>query len=233
MANALKIISVLVSYPTTDLLEAGPQLHAALDADGMIGEGEKILLGALIDDLCAHDIYDAEERYVLLFDRTRSLSLHLFEHVHGESRDRGQAMVDLTTMYEAQGFGIDAKELPDYLPLFLEYLSTQSPEEVHNLLGQTLHIISAIRVRLQKRESIYANAFLTLEAIAGAKADAGAVAEILKAPEDDPNDLQALDKIWEEEAVTFGASAGSSSCGLERLRTRVRAADRSVQQQNH
>ncbi|MEJ2459788.1 MAG: hypothetical protein P8Y58_17260 [Novosphingobium sp.] len=53
------------------------------------------LTGALIDDLVTRDLYDAQERYVLLFDRTRKLSLHLFEHVHGESRDRGQAMVDL------------------------------------------------------------------------------------------------------------------------------------------
>ena len=104
---------------------------------------------------------------VLLFDRTRSLSLHMFEHVHGESRDRGQAMVDLGQMYERQGFEIDPGEMPDFLPLFLEYLSTQSDAEVHELLGQTLHIVANLRTRLQKRDSIYANAMLALEAIAG------------------------------------------------------------------
>jgi len=226
MANALKITSVLLSYPTRELLDAAPELHAALEADGSIGKQQKAWLGALIDDLAAHDIYDAQERYVLLFDRTRTLSLHLFEHVHGESRDRGQAMVDLAAMYEAQGLQIDASELPDYLPLFLEYLSTQSDEEVRNLLGQTLHILSALRARLQKRESIYGAAFLALEAMAGGKPDAKALADILKAPEDDPNDLAALDAIWEEEAVTFGAGAGNSACGPDRLRTRIRAAER-------
>ncbi len=114
MTNALKITSLLLSYPTQELLDAGPELHAALETDTVIGKKEKAWLGALIDDLCALDLYDAEERYVLLFDRTRTLSLHLFEHVHGESRDRGQAMVDLATMYEAQGFDIDASALPDY-----------------------------------------------------------------------------------------------------------------------
>ena len=228
MANGLKIISALLSYPTRELIEAGPELRAALAADIMTGSEEKLRLGALIDDLAGLDIYDAQERYVLLFDRTRSLSLHMFEHVHGESRDRGQAMVDLAAMYEAQGFEVDAKELPDYLPLFLEYLSTQPAAAVHSLLGQTLHIISAVRQRLEKRKTIYANAFLALESIAGSRPDAKAVAEILKNPEDDPDDLEALDKIWEDEVVTFGGGAGNDSCGLDRFRTQMRAASRSA-----
>jgi nitrate reductase molybdenum cofactor assembly chaperone NarJ/NarW len=226
MANALKIISALLSYPGNDLVAAGPDLHKALAADTMTGPAEKAALGALIDDICARDIYEAQERYVLLFDRTRALSLHLFEHVHGESRDRGQAMVDLAVMYESQGFEIDAAELPDYLPLFLEYLSTQSQTEVNNLLGQTAHILAAIARRLAKRDSIYVNAFVALEAITVDAPDAEAVAEILKAPEDDPTDLEALDKIWHEEAVTFGADTNAAACGPDRLRTRIRAANR-------
>lgn len=226
MANALKIISALLSYPTDELLAAGEELHAALAADTMTGRREKAWLGALIDDLSGRDLFDAQERYVLLFDRTRTLSLHLFEHVHGESRDRGQAMVDLAQMYEAQGFDIDALELPDYLPLFLEYLSTQSAEEVHNLLTQTLHITAALRERLQKRDSIYANAFLALEAIAGTRPNAEAVAGLLAEADHDPNDLEALDKIWEDEVVTFGGNAGEGACGPDRLRTQIRAARR-------
>ena len=226
MANALKIISLLLSYPTTDLLTAGPELHEALANDWMTGPREKAWLAALIDDLSGRDIYDAEERYVLLFDRTRTLSLHLFEHVHGESRDRGQAMVDLALMYERQGFDIGASELPDFLPLFLEYLSTQSAEEVHNLLAQTQHILVALRERLQKRTSIYANAILALESIAASEVDTDAVAEILKAPEVDPSDLAARDATWEEEAVMFGGGTESSACGPDRLRTQIRAGRR-------
>jgi nitrate reductase delta subunit len=94
------------------------------------------------------------------------------------------------------------------------------------LLGQTLHIVSALRERLKTRGSIYAGAFLALEVIAGGKADRDAVAEILKVPEDDPDDLEALDAIWEEEAVTFAAGAGTGDCGPDRLRRQLRAADR-------
>ncbi len=226
MQNTLKVISVLLSYPSADLIGAARELHAALDADDQTSKTAKTLVRALIDDITSHDIYDAQERYVLLFDRTRTNSLHLFEHVHGESRDRGQAMVDLAVMYEAQGFEIDAKELPDYIPMFLEYLSTQSQEEINNLLNETLHIMAAIRERLQKRKSIYTNAFLALENMAGTSPDAKAVAEILQEPEDDPNDLKALDEIWEEEAVTFGAGQGNDACGPDRLRTQIRAHNR-------
>ncbi len=226
MNICLKIISLLLSYPTQELLDAAPDLKAALADDTLTGEREKTLLGALIDDIAGLDLYDAQERYVFLFDRTRSLSLHLFEHVHGESRDRGQAMVDLMTMYENAGFAIGAKELPDYLPMFLEFLSTRSEQEARELLGQTVHIVSALRERLRKRKSIYINAFRVLEAIARGKADPAVVAEILREPDDNPDDLEALDRIWEEEVVTFGGGAGNNACGVDRIRTQIRAAQR-------
>lgn len=226
MHVSLKVISLLLSYPTEELQAAAPELKTALAADTLTGEREKALLARLADDIAGLDLYNAQERYVFLFDRTRSLSLHLFEHVHGESRDRGQAMVDLMAMYEAQGFEIGAKELPDYIPLFLEYLSMQSEEEARALLGQTAHIFTALRERLRKRKSVYASAFRVLEAIARGKADPAAVEAILNEPDDDPADLEALDKVWEEEAVTFGGGAGANPCGADRIRTQIRAAQR-------
>jgi len=226
MNISLKIISLLLSYPTEELQKAVPELKSALEADTLTGAREKALLAKLADDIAGLDFYDAEERYVFLFDRTRSLSLHLFEHVHGESRDRGQAMVDLMAMYEAHGFRISAKELPDYLPLFLEFLSAVPEEQACELLGQTVHIISALRERLRKRKSIYGNAFRVLEAMARGKADPALLAEILSEEDDDPNDLEALDKIWEEEAVTFGGGPGNNPCGVDRIRTQIRAGQR-------
>lgn len=226
MHKALKIISLLLSYPSAELLAGAPELKAALDGDDMIAREVKLLLGRLIDDLADQDLYDAQERYVYLFDRSRSLSLHLFEHVHGESRDRGQAMVDLMTMYEDSGFVIDAKELPDYLPLFLEFLSTRSVEEVNDLLAQTAHITAALGERLKKRDSIYANAFSALRLLSSAKPDQKLLKQLLEGAEDDPNDLAALDRIWEDEAVTFGGNSGDNSCGPDRLRTQMRAAAR-------
>ncbi|WP_416799412.1 nitrate reductase molybdenum cofactor assembly chaperone [Ciceribacter azotifigens] len=226
MHKALKIISLLLSYPSEELLAGAPELKAALNGDDTIGREVKLLLGRLIDDLAGQDLYDAQERYVYLFDRSRSLSLHLFEHVHGESRDRGQAMVDLMTMYEDSGFVIDAKELPDYLPLFLEFLSTRSVEEVDDLLAQTAHITAALGERLKKRQSVYADAFLALRLLSKTTPDQKLLKELLDGAEDDPNDLSALDRIWEDEAVTFGGNSGDNSCGPDRLRTQMRAAAR-------
>lgn len=225
MNIALKITSLLLSYPEKELLDELPELKAAL-ASSAVPEAVAVALGRLIDDLAGRDLYEAQERYVHLFDRTRALSLHLFEHIHGESRDRGQAMVDLMALYEAGGFEIDAKELPDYLPLFLEFLSTRPRAEAEDLLGQTAHITEAIGERLKKRESVYASAFAALSLLSLAEADQKLLKELMAAPEDDPDDLKALDSIWEEETVTFGGNAGDGACGPDRLRTRMRAAER-------
>ncbi len=226
MNTTLKVLSLLLTYPTGELLEALPELKTALEAEAALGDRELQLVTRLIDDIGRLDLYDAQERYVFQFDRTRTLSLHLFEHVHGESRDRGQAMVDLMGMYEADGFEIDAKELPDFLPMFLEYLSNKPAAEARELLGQTAHIITVLKQRLRKPESVYVNAFVALECIARGKPDAKLVRELLAVPEDDPNDLEALDRIWEEEAVTFGGNAGEGACGPDRIQRQMRAYQR-------
>lgn len=224
METALKVISLLLSYPTDEFKAAVPELVAAVEGSDLAGK-HKAALARLAEDIAGLDIYDAQERYVLLFDRTRSLSLHLFEHVHGESRDRGQAMVDLLEMYQNDGFEVEAKELPDYLPMFLEFLSTKTRDEAVELLGQTSHILSALQERLEKRQSIYAEAFDVLKSIT-CKPAASRVQELLETPDDDPEDLEALDRIWEEEAVRFGGNAGEGTCGPDRLQRQVRAAHR-------
>jgi len=226
MQTALKIISLLLCYPTQELQAAAPELKQALEDEATLDERDRARLCRLADDIAARDLYEVQERYVFLFDRTRSLSLHLFEHVHGESRDRGQAMVDLLSMYEADGLSLDARELPDYLPLFLEYLSLKPPTEAADLLAQTGHILTALKQRLKKRKSVYINAFCVLEALATGKPDARLVRDLVETPEDDPSDLEALDRIWHEEAVTFGGNAGENACGPDRLRMQMRAAAR-------
>ncbi len=226
MNTTLKIVSLLLSYPTQQLQVEAPELKKAILAACGTTQKQARQLCELIDDIALAEIFDVQERYVLLFDRTRSLSLHLFEHVHGESRDRGQAMVDLMAMYAEQGLVIDQKELPDYLPLFLEFLSTRPPSEAQELLGQTKHIIVTLKEKLIKRQSVYANAFVVLEAMASGTVNQSLVEDILGVPEDDPGDLEALDRIWEEEVVSFGGGAGENACGPDRLRTQMRAAAR-------
>jgi len=210
MAQTLKVLSILLDYPTREVQEAAPDLRRIVEDEGLVPSRLRPGLARLIDDLATRDLFDAQERYVMLFDRTRSLSLYLFEHIHGESRDRGQAMVDLMELYEQHGLSIGAKELPDYLPLFLEFLSTLPIDQAGDLLAEPMHILEALAERHRKRKSAYAVVFRVLVDLAAGKADPDAVAALLEDPEDDPNDLEALDRIWEEEAVTFGPGAGGA-----------------------
>lgn len=229
MPAIFKVLSVLLTYPDEDVRAAGAELRAALERDRLIDAATRRGLIELVDDLCDGDLMGAQERYVFLFDRTRSLSLHLFEHIHGESRDRGQAMVDLKAMYEDRGLALAANELPDFLPLFLEFLSTLPLTEAQSILAQPLHIVVAIGERLRKRGSIYASAFAALQALADAKPKTEDLEELRRAPDDDPNDLAALDRAWEDAPVTFGGgTTGDSACVTERLQTKLRAAIRSA-----
>ena len=148
MRKTLKVLSALLTYPTAELQAAVPEMRAALDAENRLPQKNRHRIDRILEELANGDLFDLQERYVLLFDRTRSLSLHLFEHVHGESRDRGQAMVDLKALYERHGLFMSSSELPDHLPLFLEFLSAIPGAEACELLGDTGHVLEAIRQRL-------------------------------------------------------------------------------------
>ena len=209
MTRTLKALSALLSYPSAQLQQAVPELAAAIDAEALLATAFRRPLTRLLDEIATGDLYDLQERYVLLFDRTRSLSLHLFEHVHGESRDRGQAMIDLKALYENAGLEIDAAELPDFVPLFLEFLSTRPRSEAFGLLGQPAHIFTALAERLRKRQSAYEAAFRALTALAAAKPEGDDVSALLAEPDPDASDLAALDAAWEDEPVSFGPNAGN------------------------
>ncbi|WP_298910545.1 nitrate reductase molybdenum cofactor assembly chaperone [uncultured Aliiroseovarius sp.] len=204
MDRSLKAISLVLSYPTRELQQAMPEIGAVLASDSRLTAAARRDLRPLVDALGTQDIYDLEEQYVLLFDRSRTLSLNLFEHVHGESRDRGGAMVSLVEMYREAGFDPVSSELPDHLPVLLEFLSTRPYAEVQDTLADAAHILEALSERLVRRESPYAAVFAALLQLSGVEADKEAVAELLEQPEVDPNDLEALDEIWEESEVRFG-----------------------------
>jgi nitrate reductase delta subunit len=204
MDRSLKALSLLLSYPTRELQQAMPEIGAVLASDTRLTAAARRDLRPLIEALRDLDIYELEEQFVMLFDRSRTLSLNLFEHVHGESRDRGGAMVSLLETYREGGFDPVTSELPDHLPVLLEFLSTRPFVETQETLADAAHIFAALQERLQRRESAYAAVFAALLQIAGVVADAEAVAELLEQPETDPEDLEALDEVWEESEVRFG-----------------------------
>jgi nitrate reductase delta subunit len=222
MNLTFKALSALLTYPTADIQKVSPAIGSVLAADKLIPGRIRSDLKKLIDEFATGDLYDLQERYVLLFDRTRSLSLHLFEHVHGESRDRGQAMIDLKTQYEQAGLFMSAAELPDFLPLFLEYLATRPLREACETLGQPAHIFAALAERLRKRQSPYEAVFRALVALSTAKPKDEEVSALLQLPDPDATDLAALDAAWEDEPVNFGPGSGDGC--KDGLIARVRGA---------
>jgi len=207
MIKALKALSALLTYPSAELQHAAGEISEAIENEPALSAAVRDQLHRLLTELASDDLYDLQERYVLLFDHTRSLSLHLFEHVHGESRDRGQAMVDLKAQYEKAGLAQDSTELPDFLPLFLEYVSTLPATEARDTMSQPAHIFAAMAGRLRKRRSSYEGIFRALVALAAAKPKEMEVSALLALPDPDANDFTALDVAWEDDEVRFGPGA--------------------------
>lgn len=209
----LKVISLLLDYPDEALVEGREELEQAIIQAREISPQQRGALFELLELICSNDLMDGQEHYGALFGRGRSLSLLLFEHVHGESRDRGQAMVDMLAQYEAAGFVLGIKELPDYLPLYLEFLSTREDIEAREGLADVAHLLALLAARLEERESVYASCFRALLQIAGAEpqqAVAGLREQVTREPRDDS--LEALDKVWEEEAVDFLKAEQQDRC---------------------
>ncbi|MCC2615069.1 nitrate reductase molybdenum cofactor assembly chaperone [Aestuariibacter halophilus] len=210
--DILKIISRLMDYPTPTLFDHRDQILDMIEADTLLPEIEKRQLLSFATRRLTGELLDWQADYDGLFERGRSLSLLIYEHLHGESRDRGQAMVNLLAQYRAAGLDISVKELPDYLPLFLEFLSTQGAENAKGWLQDIAPVLAVLCVRLQKRDSDYEALFSALLRVSSADIDLEQVREQIKDEQRDDTQ-KALDKVWEEEAVTFGADAQNSGCG--------------------
>jgi nitrate reductase delta subunit len=164
-----RILSALLLYPEPELVAALPELEAGLkDSPRMLA-----ILRPLFDHLGREPLIELQQTYVQTFDRTPSHSLHLFEHIHGESRDRGQAMVDLMEEYKKHGLEMTPDELPDYVPLFLEFLSQLDTEDAAGrLLGDAVHVLAHIGRKLAANASVYAPVFAVLEALSPVPAEA-------------------------------------------------------------
>ncbi|WP_330982702.1 MULTISPECIES: nitrate reductase molybdenum cofactor assembly chaperone [Enterobacterales] len=209
----LMIISRLLEYPDAALWQHQQEVHDALADSDVLEMEEAQKLCVFLRDLTQQDLLDVQAAYSELFDRGRATSLLLFEHVHGESRDRGQAMVDLMAQYAQHGLELDSRELPDHLPLYLEYLAQLPREEALGGLQDVAPILALLSARLQQRESRYAVLFDVLLKLASTEIDGVKVAEKIadEARDDTP---QALDAVWEEEQVKFFADQGCADSDI-------------------
>jgi len=196
MSRSLRVLAALLAYPDAQLRTHLGEMRELLEGESAISPSRRAEIQALMDTLRRADPLETESAYVELFDRGRATSLHLFEHVHGDSRERGPAMIDLGQTYEKAGLLLAPDELPDFLPVVLEFVSTQPPREARAFLAEIVHILNALFGALRKRESAYASAVGALIELAGETAQA------IEPPAD-----EALDDSWAEPPVFDGCSA--------------------------
>lgn len=236
----LKVLSLLIDYPCPELF-LGDTLADCTEivaTSSLISPKVRAQIIDLIEDLIDTGCLDAQARYDGLFERGRSLSLWLFEHVHGESRDRGQAMVDLISQYQEAGFEISIKELPDYLPLYLEFLAYQATVldddiQIRMEIADISNIVALLAARLAQRGSNYQGCFNALLQIAGKPLEAIEPYQEKISKEKRDDTFEAIDKEWEEEVVDFMDAQQEARCPSQTSPSQTSHSQTSSQTQAH
>ncbi len=223
MKLTLRALALLLGYPSAELKTHAGEIREALFEEGALPAPARRALEPLLAALETEDLLDLQAAYSELFDRSRSLSLHLFEHVHGESRERGQAMIDLAGQYMDAGCLLDSGELPDFIPVFVEYASCLPEAEARETLAEPGHVFAALEERLRERGSAYAGVLAALVVLGGGRLDREALAELQQnAPSEDP---ARVDAEWEEAPVTFTQHDMGGPTGMT---ARLRAAGKAM-----
>lgn len=216
--RTLRVLARLLVYPDADLKRAVAECRAALAAEAALAAKSRSALDPLLASIETGDLLELQEAYVSTFDLGRGHSLHLFEHVYGDSRERGQAMVALAERYGAAGLNMGGGEFPDFLPLVLEYASVAPAAEARALLEEIAHVVDAVGARLERRGSPYAAVFQAVGALAGRRLHS--TADLVSFDDDDSP--EARDRAWAEAAVTFGPeNAPEDQGGCERTAAMV------------
>lgn len=204
MLKTYKILSLLLSYPSNDLQQFLVEVGAELEAEKLLCPEKIEAIEKFTSQFSKMDLIDWQANYVQLFDNSRSASLHLFEHIKGDSKDRGQAMVDMLDFYTENGMQLSANELPDYIPVFLEFLSTLKVEEAAELLAEPVHIIQRIFLALDEKKNPYRHVLSAIVSLSGRLPDENVIKAVIK--NEKPLDL---DAEYEDAPIEFG---GDNSC---------------------
>lgn len=199
MVKTYKVLSLLLSYPKDELQQFLPQVDTVLREESLLPEDKIEGLAEFCNRFSPLGLTSWQEEYVQLFDYSRSVSLHIFEHIKGDSRDRGQAMVNLMEFYKERGMHLATSELPDYIPAFLEFLSTLTPAKAAELLGETVHVMDRINEALSESGNSYRLIFQAIISLSAKEPDKAITREMIK--NEKPLDL---DAEYEEEPVVFG-----------------------------
>ena len=229
MRRTLRALAALLSYPSSELKANIASVKEVLEREEALSRSDRSRIAMLLKRFAEDDLLDLQSTYSELFDRSRSLSLHLFEHVHGDSRERGQAMIDLGQQYMESGFFLEGGELPDFVPVFLEFASCLPPADSREMLAQPAHVFAALAERLDKRDSDYSAIFHCLVALTKARVDADARAVVDQ--NTPPEDARDIDAEWEEAPVSFNLAGAHEMGGPTGVVAKIRASNRPINQE--
>lgn len=215
LARPLLALARILDYPTVELQQHADEIAAILAAAPGLNEDESEAVRAFAKGLAGQRLFDIQAEYVETFDQGRKVSLYVFEHVYGESRDRGPAMIELKKAYRDYGLDTNTRELPDFLPVFLEFCAQVPPDAAMTWLVETTHILQRVCVRLAERGSGYATTLTVLLRMIGADPAPEDLTHM--AGEERRDDTpEAMDEIWMEKPVTFGPGEDLTDCGATR-----------------
>ena len=217
LALSLKAIARLLHYPDRELLANSSMITEVLLKHPGLSVDERALVEDFMTRLRDADPYNLQAEYVATFDHSKKVSLYLFEHVYGESRERGPAMVELINAYRDRGLEIDSRTLPDYLPLFLEFCASLPEAEARVWLEDTGHVLQQIHVRLVQRDSDYAVPFRVLLSLLGLEHSPPELCETAAGEERDDT-RAAFDRAWMETPVSFAPKQPGAECGAGKQR---------------
>lgn len=171
MIRTYKILSLLLMYPDAELQQFLSMSSTELQNEALLDQERINEISQFADHFKNMDLMAWQAEYVQLFDHSRSASLHLFEHVKGDSKDRGQAMVDLLGFYRINGLQFSGSELPDYIPVFLEFLSVQTHQKAAEILAEPVHIIDRIHLALKEKNNPYQYIFSAIVSLSAKQPD--------------------------------------------------------------
>jgi nitrate reductase delta subunit len=203
-----RIASALLGYPDADLRAALAEIGQAVATGADIESEERAVLDRFIVELDGRNPTAAEEEYVRTFDMVPEHSLSLTHHLIGADRNRGPAMIGLTEFYGSHGFEIAEKELPDYLPLLLEFVSLLDVAEGKAFLARWNKVLRQLRANLAEADSPYADLIGLIEKRSRLAATDDDCEIVPAVPKTDP----CLDDGDFDPPVTWTGPAAASPC---------------------
>jgi len=207
MIKSYKILSLLLSYPNAELQKFLPQAITELQNESLLKPDKVKEIARFASHFGKTELTDWQAEYVQLFDYSRSASLHLFEHIKGDAKERGQAMVDLLEFYTDKGWSLSARELPDYLPALLEFLSLVEVQDAAEILAEPVNIINRIYLALKEKENPYRDILSAVISLSAKQPDEKAN-ELIIQDEESPDP----DADYDEKPIDFSGNISCINC---------------------